>query len=67
MYVCMYATSSTGWLCINIAIQWTKDYRTFCMYMYICELNFQLKTNGVFFSTKKCALYFKKFNFVFVS
>ena len=23
--------------------------------------------NGVFFSTKKCALYFKKFNFVFVS
>ena len=24
-------------------------------------------TNGVFFSTKKCALYFKKCNFVFVS
>ena len=24
-------------------------------------------TNGVFFSTKKCAFYFKKFNFVFVS
>ena len=28
------------------------------------NLNF---TNGVFFSTKNCALYFKKCNFVFVS
>ena len=26
-----------------------------------------LKYNGVFFSTKKCALYSKKYNFVFVS
>ena len=34
--------------------------------LYICSLNV-LKTNGVFFSTKKCALYFKKCNFVFVS
>ena len=25
------------------------------------------QSNGVFFSTKKCALYFKKCNFVFVS
>ena len=28
---------------------------------------FALQTNGVFFSTKKCALYLKKCNFVFVS
>ena len=28
---------------------------------------FLTETNGVFFSTKKCALYFKKLNFVFVS
>ena len=26
-----------------------------------------LESNGVSFSTKKCALYFKKFSFVFVS
>ena len=35
-----------------------------------CELRNCFKntqTNGVFFSTKKCTLYFKKFSFVFVS
>ena len=26
-----------------------------------------LQSNGVFFSTEKCALYLKKYNFVFVS
>ena len=37
------------------------------MLYFIVIVSENMNTNGVFFSTKKYALYFKKFNFVFVS